>query len=191
MQSKHRKPPQTTSKRKWAISRQLAATLGVVALMLALVGGISASAQGADDSILIEADTAELDQVTGTGTYRGRVRISRVDLKIAGERVTIRQNERGQPSSLTIEGNPARFSQAATATQDALEASAQLVEYDAQQEIITLTGNAQVIRGSDEIKASEIRYDRRTGQLQAKGSDQPDGRVRIIFQADGEQPDTP
>jgi lipopolysaccharide export system protein LptA len=139
----------------------------------------------AEQPVHVEADSAELNQTTGVGIYRGDVRITQGSMVLTADVVTvIAPGEDLQ--KLIAEGDRASFRQLTDAG-DEITAYAQHMEYAPDKNRITLLNNAVLRRATDRFKAERIVYhiDR---QIVDAGDPQGQGRVKmtLVPEDDGE-----
>jgi lipopolysaccharide export system protein LptA len=152
-----------------------------------------------EQPILIEADSAEADDVKRTTVYKGEVVIDQGTLRITGDHVTIHYDERGDFTKLIALGNPARFRQLPDGQKNEesnfQRARASRMEYYKESDTIVLLGNAVYGQGGDRVAADRIEYDSRNSRMKARtvaaskekkkaGAEQPQKkrRVRITIQ---------
>lgn len=160
----------------------LLAASGVLAGPLAAQDGNVASLRPTGP-VTIEADRAEW-QKGGAMVYSGNVRLDSGELKLQGTRLHLRQFEDGQFEA-RVEGSPALLDHAglppeAGEPRRPVSARAQELTYDTRIEIVQITGDALLTRGSDEIRGQSIRYDVANRRIQADGGQ--GGQVRIVIQ---------
>lgn len=165
--------------------RRLLAALVLAALAL------PASAREADRSApaTIEADRAEIERPEGISRYYGDVVFVQGTLRITGERMTLHAPN-GVVEYADTRGDPATVRQRTDAG-ELVDAEARLIEYEADEQLITLTGDAVVRREGERFAAGKIRYRTDTGRIEAGTEEGKDERVRIRIEpetADEEQP---
>lgn len=119
--------------------------------------------------IQIEADRAEIDQNQLLSTYTGKVRIIQGPTEFSGEKVMVTHEKDGLPRQIEVTGDPARFSQPATGDAPAMEAKASRMRYDAASGQMELLGSAWVRQGTDEVTSERLVYDRRNQRILASG----------------------
>jgi lipopolysaccharide export system protein LptA len=144
-----------------------------------------------DKPIQIAADRATLDEKTGIGIYEGNVHMHQGTLQLRGSKMTVKLNN-NHIELITIEGNPARFSQRPDDADTDQQAEAGHIEYHAREQRLILQGNANIRQqGREEFSSDRIEFNLRDNTVNAGGSN-GDGRVHIILQPDRyliEQPD--
>lgn len=166
-----------------------------LAVLLAL-GAATAGAQDAAPAartpfsgpVTITADSAEW-QAGGVTQYRGNVRLVTEQFEFSGARMELRQLANGQFDAV-VEGTPALLThtaaEAAPRAQN-ISARADRLSYSSSSGMAELTGNARLVRGSDEIAGESIRYNVAERRIQAAGSN--GSQVKIIIQPPAETPE--
>lgn len=172
---------------------------GLVGGLLALAVAAPSAAQ--DDAmaslrptgpVTIEADSAEWEK-GGAMVYTGNVRLNSGELKLKGERLYLRQFDDGEFEA-RVEGGPALLDHAglpaeAGQARQPVSARAKVLTYDTRIDIVQITGDALLTRGSDEIRGQDIRYDVEKRRIQAAGG--TGGQVRIVIQPPPSRPISP
>lgn len=148
-----------------------------LALALALAAA-PASAREGDRSqpADVEADRVEIDRDTGISHYYGNVVFTQGTLRLSGDRVDLRAPG-GVMEHATAVGAPARVRQETDAG-EVVRAHARTIEYDAVEGLVTLTGDAELLRTGERFAAGRIVYRQDSGRLEA-GRGDDDQRVRI------------
>ena len=141
------------------------------AVVAALLGGLSlqAHAEKADrqQPLTIEADRpSTVDMARKTVVFNGRVVLVQGSLRIRAERMEVVDLGEGHRTAQARgdAGQPADFREKRDGVDEFVEGRAQLIEYDSRNELIRLTGQAQIkrLRGntvSDEIQGETIVWD--------------------------------
>lgn len=153
------------------------------AALIALVFAVPATAQtninlggiAADPSAPVEvtADNLNVDQDTGSAVFSGNVVIGQGDLRLSAPsvQVTYAANS-GDITRLQATGG-VTF---ATATE---AAEAQSADYNLANGLLTLNGNVLLTQGQSALSADSMVLDLNAGTAQMNG------RVRTVFQQDG------
>jgi len=157
----------TCAWRKWAIGALLAVASAAVALDKA--------------PIEITADTAEHNEAEQRVTYMGNVVIVQGPLTIHCARLSLHQPEKG-PQTITAEGAPVRFHQAAEEGRKEINGQADQAVYDLDKRLLTLSGNAEFDQAGDHIASDRIVYDLETSTVKAGGAAEGSDRVRTVIQ---------
>ena len=134
------------------------------------LGGIAADP---DAPVEVTADNLNVDQDTGTAVFSGNVVIGQGDLRLSAPEVRVTYAaETGDITRLQATGG-ATF---ATATE---AAEAQSAEYDLASGLLTLNGDVLLTQGQSALSADNMVLDLNAGTAQMSG------RVRTVFQQDG------
>jgi lipopolysaccharide export system protein LptA len=173
-----------------AMNRPIVKTL-LATLLLSPLGIMPQTQAASADRKLpleIEADRKHTDYKGGEATYEGRVIIRQGQLLLQADKAVIHLRD-GQFDRAILEGRPATY-------QDRDEAGlpvrgeARRMEYQALDELITLSGQARVERAGDTLASERIVYRLKSEVLDA-GAGSGD-RVRMILQprnaAEGQKP---
>ncbi len=140
----------------------------------------SALPSDANQPIRLLADRATYSERTGVTTYSGSVTIEQGTLKIAADNLTINldTNNRGIRSAVAT-GRPATMQQVVTQEKGLARGQANRIDYNAENGIVTLTGNAKLTQGGQSFSGNTIRYSLSAGDVEANaGGGQ---RVELIF----------
>lgn len=131
--------------------------------------------------IQIEADRATLDEKAGISVYEGNVRLQQGTLVLRGTRMSVQVRD-NQVDSITIEGNPASFSQRPDGADTDQHAEAGHIEYHTASQRLILQGDAQIRQSDKEHFSSDrIIFNLRDNTVSA-GGDGAGSRVRITLQ---------
>ncbi len=134
--------------------------------------------------ITIEADRLELDQKRGSSHYQGNVLLQQGALQIKADSITLHTvNKKLQRA--VAKGQPATLLQQGDTPETAMRAEAQLMEYLPQNGQVELTGQARLWRNGNEFSGEQISYNLKQQLVKASGSEQGDGRVRVLLQPAG------
>lgn len=132
--------------------------------------------------VQITADTAEMDERRGIGTYTGDVVVTRGDMTLWADRIVIHAPER-RPTRMEAEGNPVR-AEAPDPENRPRVATALEMDYDLQDEILMLRREARVQTATEDARGERIRYDLAQDIIRIEGT--PEERVRITIQPGSE-----
>ncbi|WP_293267062.1 lipopolysaccharide transport periplasmic protein LptA [Neptunomonas sp.] len=107
--------------------------------------------------IHISADSARIDDNTGTTTYKGNVLMTQGSMKIRAANVNLyRKND--DVSHIIATGGPANFSQQPSENQVMTNAFGKRLEYKISDQTVTITGEARVEQGRDTFSSERIVY---------------------------------
>ena len=154
--------------------RQFLATLSLL-----LATPLVLAASDGEAPLQVDADRWEADQTREISVFQGNVVMRKGGILIKADEARIKAIE-GRVQFGTIIGNPAIFEQVPE-TGAVVSGHADRIEYDAQNELVILTGSARVSQGDDEFSGETIRYDLRQEKVLATGAEKTPQRVRIIF----------
>ena len=128
--------------------------------------------------VIIEANSATLDQKAQVSIFTGNVILTQGTMCLLASKVILREDA---PNSHYAEGSgiPVKFKQKMDNSPNYLEAEAQRFNYDGKTGILRLYDKAWVKRGGDEVRSDIIIYDtiQETYEAQAK----KEGRVNITI----------
>lgn len=136
-----------------------------------------------DKPVNLEADTVTLDDVRKISVYQGNVILTQGTLMLRADQVQVTQNASGL-DKISAAGRPASFRQKVDGRDEFIEGFSSRIEYDGVNSQLELIGQAQLRRGSDELRGAQISYNANTefykvvGQPDAKT---PAGRVRAVI----------
>ena len=141
--------------------------------------------------VKINADRAEW-QKGGSMVYTGNVRLESGDLKLSGDKLTLKQFEDGQFEA-KVDGKPAmldhkglEFAGGRDGERPPVSARASQLTYDSREEIVEIAGEALLTRGTDKITGENIRYDVTQRRIEAKAAE--GGQVQIELQPPPRKP---
>ncbi|EKE85376.1 lipopolysaccharide transport periplasmic protein LptA [Idiomarina xiamenensis] len=154
------------------------------AALLALLS-VPAQAQGRDDfqqPIKIDADREHIDIQAGTVIFDGHVIIRQGTLLIHAESVKVkRDDQENDAETFMASGSPATYEQQLE-DGSSITAQANQIDYDKQQQTLTMIGNAQVSQRGSLIKGDRITYDLTKQELLAELDEKSGNRVTTIFE---------
>lgn len=161
--------------------------------LLALVAAFTAHAEKADRSkpMVFTADKeGRLDSVNQRTELVGNVIITQGSLVLRAEKVDVRETREGYhlAHATGAAGKPVSFRQARDVPGQAIEGTAEQLEYDTRTETVRFIGNAMVrsLAGTavtNEVTGAVITYNGRTEEIKldaGSSSPNPSGRVRMI-----------
>jgi len=128
--------------------------------------------------VQISADSAELDDRRGIGTYTGNVVITRGDMTLWADRIVIHAPDR-RPVRIEAEGNPVR-AEAPDPENQPRVATALRMEYSIADDVLLLLREARVQTLTEDARGERITYDLAQDIIRIEGT--PTERVQIIIQ---------
>lgn len=148
-----------------------------------LASPVHAEKADRDKPVNLEADTVTIDDIKKVSVYQGNVILSQGTLAVRADRVQVTQSAGGL-DKLHATGRPATFRQKLDDRDEYIEGFANRIEYDSVNGQLEMIGQAQLRRGSDELRGAQISYNANTEFYKVVG--QPDattpaGRVRAVI----------
>ncbi len=125
--------------------------------------------EGAFDMISISADEASEDEQPGVLHFNGHFLMQSDDWHLTSAVATV-YGSPDKPDRVFLEGSPARFF-VNHAEQGEIQATATVVEYLRDDNLLMLSGGATLILGKEIIRSANIEYDISTNRYQAGGTD--------------------
>lgn len=154
---------------------------GLCAILL--VTSAHAEKTDRDKPVNLEADTVTLDDIRKISVYQGNVVLSQGTLMLRADRVQVTQNENGL-NKVSATGRPVAFRQKVDGRDEFIEGFADRIEFDSVNSQLELIGQAQLRRGSDELRGAQISYNANTEFYKVIGqpnAQSPSGRVRAVI----------
>ncbi len=136
-----------------------------------------------DKPVNLEANTVTLDDIKKISVYQGNVILSQGTLTLRADRVQVTQNASGLDKVSAV-GRPVAFRQKVDGRDEFIEGFANRIEYDSVSGQLELIGQAQLRRGSDELRGAQISYNANSEFYKVVGQPDattPDGRVRAVI----------
>ncbi|MGH8481771.1 MAG: lipopolysaccharide transport periplasmic protein LptA [Nevskiaceae bacterium] len=127
--------------------------------------------------IKITAERAELER-REYALYRGRVKLVSQDMVLTGDRLELRQPDKGQ-FEVRLTGKPARLDHAGDARGPPVSASAAQIVYDTRTSIVELSGGVQLARGADQLSGGQVSYNLAARRISANASGE--GQVQLTI----------
>jgi len=136
-----------------------------------------------DKPVNLEADTVTLDDVRKVSVYQGNVILSQGTMMLRADHMQVTQNAEGL-DKITATGRPVSFRQKVEGRDEFIEGFASRIDYDNVNGQLELIGQAQLRRGSDELRGAQISYNANTEFYKVvgqPGATTPAGRVRAVI----------
>jgi len=152
----------------------------VVMILLALFASTAATGLDEDrnQSIYIDSDSAERDDIKGTTIYSGNVVMKQGSMRIDAEKVVI-FNVKNKVTKIVAIGTPVRYQQKPTKDEELVIAQADRLEYDIKDEELHLIDNAFLEQDGLSLSGTRIDYDVKKSVVKAGGKE----RVKVIIPA--------
>ena len=167
-------------------------TAALFSLFVNCVYGLSTDSQ---QDIQIEADMAEMDDVSKITIYRGNVIVTQGSIKMTGDTMTVYFDKNNDMELVIINGTPATYRQLPDNGGKVFdEAEALQMEYYALKNYVILIDQALVTQEGLKFSGKRIEYDTVLSKVKAEGQPNTkaekkendnkqikDGRVKIII----------
>ncbi len=154
-------------------------TLILPLLLLALP--VHAASSDREQPLNIEADSLTVNDLTKVGTYTGNVVATQGSMMLLADKLVVTQSANGL-KTVTAYGNPVKFREKEQNSDQYVEAYGAQAHYDEASSELTLTGNAFLRRGGDQVQGNIVTYNTRTEFFKVVGApNNPSGRVRMVI----------
>lgn len=134
-----------------------------------------------DAPVELEADSADINQKTGTTVYQGQVRITQGSMILTADKVVI-EYQGSKAHKFTATGAPARFQQLPDNEDTPVKGKGQTIVYLIKSEELVLMGEAELQQAGDRFTSDKIVYDRVQARLKAGAAAKGSERVRVTIQ---------
>ena len=166
----------------------------IAAFFLLLVNYVYGLSTDSQQDIEIEADTAEMDDVSKITIYRGNVIVTQGSIKMTGHTMTVHFDKNNDMELVIMNGTPATYRQLPDDGKVFDEAEALQMEYYALKNYVILIDRALVTQEGLKFSGKRIEYDTILSKVKAEGRPNTadkkeengnkqikDGRVKIII----------
>lgn len=145
---------------------------------LLLVAGLAHAALTLDRNapIQIEADSAVIDEPTGSAVYRGRVLLKQGQMKLQSTELTVFIKD-GKAVKAIAAGKPVLLDQAPTATEEAIHAEARRITFLIEEDRMLLDDQASLQQGERLFQGAHIDYNVAQRRVNASGG----GSSRVLL----------
>jgi lipopolysaccharide transport protein LptA len=128
--------------------------------------------KGSFDMISISADEASEDEQPGILHFNGHFLMQSTDWQLTSEEATV-YGSPDKPDRVYLEGSPASFliNRNDRKNQGQIKATAQVVEYLGNDNLLKLSGGATLVLDDEVIRSNQIEYDINTNRYRASGTD--------------------
>jgi len=151
----------------------------MTALLLCSTAFANTSEEDGKQPIEITSDTGSFDNIKGIAVYEGRVKVTQGSRLLTADRLELHRDAAGNAHKFIATGSPARYQSKTSPDKPLLHAKANTIEYDVQQQLLSLIGDARVEQDHDLYSAPRIEYDQKTGSVHSPSDKK--GRTRIII----------
>ena len=158
---------------------------------MALAPHVSALSSDKDQPVEIQADFAEMDDISGTTDYIGNVIVTQGSIRMTGDKLRATFDDSRNLEVAVVDGRPAYFRQTPDGNKEDIEGQALRVEYYAKKNQLVLIKEAHLNQGDRLFEGYRINYDTARSVItgrgdpltnQGKPSDgKPKGRVKVII----------
>lgn len=151
-------------------------------------GAVYALSSDQDKLFHIQADSAEIDESTGTSIYRGSVTVDQGTMHIAADEIEIHTHD-SEVIQIIARMNKnskqlAHYQQQPDDDSELIYAKAREINYMIQEEKLHLTGQAKLQQLPNEFEGELLRYDVKRGIVNLRGSitaDNNSGRINMTL----------
>lgn len=147
-----------------------------ILLMLASASGHAMLSLDRDAPIQIEADSAVIDEPSGSAIYRGRVVLQQGLLKLQSSELTVYIKD-GKATKAVASGTPVKLDQAPTETAEAIHAEARRITFQIEADRMLLDNQATLRQGDRLFQGAHIDYDVVNRKVNASGG----GSSRVLL----------
>lgn len=148
-------------------------------LLTLLAPAVQALPADREQPVQVAANSARFNEKTGIAVYTGAVVIKQGTLEIRADEITITTDSNGAVLTTVARGSPARYQQQTDPAKGPVSAEAARIDFDARNEIITLTGKARLRQDGASFQGNTITYNAQRQQVDAKGQGQE--RVMLVL----------
>jgi lipopolysaccharide export system protein LptA len=141
-----------------------------------------------EQPIQIEADSAVIDDAKGVATYQGNVIVTQGSIRIDAQTVTLNYTAQQTIAKVVATGKPARFKQTPHQDKADIKAKAGRMEYQADEDMLHLTEDAELQQAQDTFSGQRITYDTRRGIIRADKGNHKTGRIKVVIQPRQQEP---
>ncbi|MFZ5722312.1 MAG: lipopolysaccharide transport periplasmic protein LptA [Pseudomonadota bacterium] len=154
-----------------------AVVVPAVALLAALAGSVHAALTlDRNQPIQIEADSAVIDEPSGSAIYRGHVLLQQGTLKLQSSELTVYIRD-GKATKAVAHGRPVLLDQAPTATEEAIHAEARHITFLIEEDRMLLDDQASLKQGDRLFQGAHIDYNVAQRRVNASGG----GSSRVLL----------
>ena len=142
-------------------------------------------------NLTLKADSGEsnsLDIANSILTFTNNVRINGPNTEVTADQAVLKFVDK-RLLNVRVVGQPAHFEQITEESPDPARGHANSMNYDLSTDIITLTENAFLSQGQDEISGETITYDVQRERVVADSDGNSENRVRLIITPDSQADD--
>ncbi|MCP3670254.1 MAG: lipopolysaccharide transport periplasmic protein LptA [Gammaproteobacteria bacterium] len=161
---------------------KLLTTLLPILLLVSIPFTAHALKEDVNKPIEVEADSVEIDDGSGTSTYKGNVVLTQGSIRLKADRVTVIQHET-KSDQIKVVGRPATMTQKSTKGKKEVKGRSLRMEYYIDSDILYLIGNASLAQGKDTFRSDRIAYDRKKSLIKGGASAKGKQRVKVTIKS--------
>lgn len=145
--------------------------------LLAVAGSVHAALTlDRNAPIQIEADSAVIDEPSGSAIYRGHVLLRQGAMKLQASELTVYIKD-GKAVKAVAHGRPVLLDQSATATEEAIHAEARHITFLIEEDRMLLDDQASLKQGDRLFQGASIDYNVAKRRVNASGA----GSTRVLL----------
>src|SRR5689334_12269743 len=169
---------------------------GLALVWLVFIGSALAEKSDRSKPVNVEADKLTIDDNKKESVFEGNVTLTQGTLVLKADRIVVKQDAQGFNYGFAY-GKPAYFRQKREGFDEYIEGFSERLEYDGRKDKMQMFTNAEIRKGTDEVKGDYISYDAVTEFYQVIGgpsvvtNGNPKGRVRATIQPPPQAADKP
>ncbi len=129
-----------------------------------------------DTPIQIEADSAVIDEPSGSAIYRGHVQLRQGQMQLQASELTV-YIKNGKATKAIAHGRPVQLDQAATATEESIHAEASHITFLIEEDRMLLDDQASLKQGDRLFQGAHIDYNVTKRRVNASGA----GKSRVLL----------
>lgn len=152
----------------------------IVLLSLALLPVANALSTDGTQPVVIRSDQFYYSAADNTGNYVGHVIVDQGSRHLIADKITVTLNAEKQVSEINAYGSPAKFNYQPNPGDKLVYASANTIQYDPTQDLLSLKQNAEIEQAGNVFKGSEITYNTKTQIAESNGSNMTNRPLMII-----------
>jgi len=142
-----------------------------------------------DQKIHLTADSFSGSGNNGISHYSGNVQIKQGNIMLTGDRLET-LHPQGKLAKVIISGSPAEFTRQSIDNQNAVQGTANIIEYDLTTKTILFSEDAQIEQvGKHTIKGHKLTYDMSRKTIHGESTPDRKKRISVTFTPANESPD--
>lgn len=128
-----------------------------------------------DQPITIQSDTAFVEQLKQQAVHEGNVVLTQGMHQLYADKLTIQKDAKGRLNVITATGNPARFSGKKENELEPLFATANIIYYYPDKQLVVLEGSATLEHQKDKFQGPSLHYqlDKQVISATSQSQDRP------------------